>query len=239
MAKEEILWPGGPSFLQASHAPMTTDSILLADFARPGRGGRGIDLGCASGLLSLLLLWREETLHMTGLELLEDAAALAAENMARNGLADRSRMLRGDIRQARALFPAGSFDFAISDPPYFPTDRGARSPDEARATARSEGSCSLEELLDAARWLLRTGGRLWLVHRPERLAELFTGMSQKGLEPKRLRLVQRSADSAPSLALIEGRRGGGPGLKIEAPLLLCGPDGGESAELRRICHREK
>lgn len=238
MEKEMLLWPGGPRFLPDASAPLGTDSVLLADFVRPADRRRGIDLGCASGILSLLLLWRSPRLHMTGLELREDAASLALENMARNGLRERSDMLAGDLRAVRERFRPGGFDLAVANPPYFPVGSGAASPDPSRALAREEGSCTLDELCAAAAWLLGTGGSFCLVHRPERLSELFCALSAQGLEPKRLRLVCARADSAPSLVLVEARRGGRPGLQIEPALMLTDAAGNESAEVRRIYHRE-
>ena len=238
MTKETVLWPGGPVFWPDASAPLGTDSVLLADFVRPAGAKRGIDLGCASGILSLLLLWRAPALRMTGLELREDAAALARENMARNGLAPRSEMLAGDIRAHRSLFGTGSFDLAVANPPYFPLRSGALSPEPVRAAARGETDCTLQELCAAAAYLLRTGGSFCLVHRPERLSELFVCLSAHGLEPKRLRLVCPREGSAPSLVLVEARRGGKPGLQIEPALVLTDADGKESAELRRIYHRD-
>ena len=232
------LWPGGPLYAQDPAAPLGTDSVLLADFVRPGGAERGIDLGCGGGILSLLLLARSETLHMTGLELRPDAAALGRENLARNGLSGRSEILTGDIREHRSLFAPGSFDLAVSNPPYFPAGSGGRSPDPARAAARGEEYCSLPQLCRAASWLLHTGGRFCLVHRPERLSELFVCLSAHALEPKRLRLVCPREGSAPSLVLVEARRGGRPGLQIEPALVLTDADGKESAELRRIYHRD-
>lgn len=232
------LWAGGPVFRHDAGMKLSTDSVLLADFA-PLRGiRRGIDLGCGAGILSLLLLCRSETLHMTGLELRPDAAELARENLDRNGLAARSSILTGDIREHRSLFSHGSFELAIANPPYFPAGSGASSPDPDRAGARQERDCSLEELCAAAAFLLPTGGRFCLVYRPERLSQLLVCMHASGLEPKRLRFVAPRAESAPSLVLAEGRRGGKPGLVIEAPLLLQDAEGRESGEIRRIYRRE-
>ena len=231
------LWPGGPLFQQSEHFRPGTDSLLLADFVQPRGAARGIDLGCGSGILMLLLAERSERLHMTGLELQPEAAAVARENMARNGLSPRCELVEGDIRRHAELFRAGSFDLAVSNPPYFPPNAGGVSPREDRAAARTEGSCSLEELCAAAARLLRTGGSFCLVHRPERLSELCGTLAAQGLEPKRLRLVCARADSAPNLVLLEARRGGRPGLKIEPMLVLRDPDGAESEEYRRICHR--
>ena len=135
------LWPGGPRFAQAETMRLSTDSVLLADFARLRGGEKGIDLGCASGAIALLLLTREPRLHMTGLELDAEAAELARENMRVNALTERSRILTGDIREVRGLFPAGSFDFVIANPPYYPPGSGRLSPDPARARARGETEC--------------------------------------------------------------------------------------------------
>ena len=238
MAEPETLWPGGPQFLQAAHFRLGTDSVLLADFVNTAGARHGIDLGCASGINMLLLLARTEKLHMTGLEIVPEAAELARENMAMNGFAERSGIVTGDIRAHRALFRAGSFDLAVCNPPYFPPGSGALPEDGDRAAARAELLCSLEEVCAAAGYLLKTGGRAFFVHRPERLTELFSRMAGAGIEPKRLRLVCKRADSAPSLILAEGRRGGRPGLVIEPALYLQDPDGSESAEYRRIYHRE-
>ena len=231
------LWPGGPRYAQAEHFPLGTDSVLLADFVSLAGAKRGVDLGCGGGILTLLLLARSDKLTMTGLEILPAAAKRAEENLRENGLEDRGRVVCGDIRGVRALFEAGSFDLVVANPPFFPRGSGALPRDPERAAARTEASCTLDELCAAAARLCRTGGRFCLVHRPERLSEVFVAMSSHGLEPKRLRFVCARAGSLPSLALIEGRRGAAPGLSVEPTLLLEDENGAESAELRRICHR--
>lgn len=231
------LWENGPLFAQSAHFKLGTDSVLLADFANLSRARRGIDLGCGSGIIAMLLLARSEKLNMTGLEINQDAAELAGKNMAVNSFGGRAEIVAGDIRRHRELFRAGSFDLAVANPPYFPQKSGALSAESGRAAARGEVECTLEELCRAAAFLLKTGGSFCIVHRGERLSELMCLMSGCGIEPKRLRLVQHKANSAPSLALVEGRRGGSAGLKIEPPLILADENGGESEEYRRIYHR--
>lgn len=230
------LWPGGPEIRQTAHAPVGTDAVLLADFAA-GKGKRGIDLGCGSGILSLLLLLGSEALRMTGLELNAAAAAFARENLERCGLSLRGEIRQGDIRRVRELFQTGSFDLAVSNPPYFPKGSGRSAPDPQRASAREEADCSLDELCAAAAYLLPTGGRLCVVYRPERLSELLVCMTAHAIEPKRLRLCCHRPGSAPNLVLVEGRRGGRPGLKLEPILLLTDGAGNETEELRRIYRR--
>ena len=238
MSEPEILWPGGPKLLQARHFRLGTDCVLLADFVNASGARRGIELGCASGAAMLLLLERSPMLHMTGLEIVPEAAETARKNMALNNLTERSEIVTGDIRDHRALFRAGSFDLLVCNPPYFPQGSGALPQDTDRAAARSEIRCSLSELCAAAAYLMQTGGRACFIHRPERLSELLVNLAQAGLEPKRLRLVCRDAQAAPSLVLVEARRGGKPGLTVEASLYLQDPNGTESDEYKRIYHRD-
>lgn len=233
----EYLWENGPRFAQAEHFKLGTDTVLLADFVKLSGTKRGIDLGCASGALGLLLLTKHERLHMCGLEIVPEAAALARINMGENGLDTRSEIINGDIREHRSLFKSGSFELVVSNPPYFPVGSGMQSPDEGRANARGESLCTLEDICAAASFLLKTSGSFCIVHKPERLSELFCCMTKLGLEPKRLRMVCHRAGSSPNLVLVEGRRGGKPGLKVESELVLRNPDGSETDEVKSIYHR--
>ena len=230
------LWPDGPLFAGAKYMPVTTDSILLADFAVIHGGEKGADLGCASGLLMLLLLWREKGLHMTGLELLPEAVRLAGENLRANGLQERAELICGDLRETVGKLPSGGFDFVIANPPYYMTDSGSTSPDEARSGAREEKTLQLPELCRAASRLCRSGGRVFFCYRPERLVSLLLEMREHHLEPKRIRFVQHDAASPASLLLVEGRKDGKPGLRAEPAFLIRGEDGTETEEYRRICH---
>ena len=214
MERRERLGPF--SYVQGAF-PLGQDTLLLGAFPALRPGMRVCDLGCGAGALPLLLLGREPRLEVTGLELDGAEAALARRNLADNGLA--GRIVEGDLRETAAALPAGSFDLAVSNPPWFP--RGSGAPGGA---ARMEEACTLEELCAAARRLLKNGGRLALVHRPDRLADLMAALRAWDLEPKRLRLVQHSPDSPPSACLVEGRRQGRPGLEV-LPTLVAGGGG--------------
>ena len=143
----------------------------------------------------------------------------------------------GDLRE---VCPRDALaDLAVSNPPYFPRGSGAEAENPARRTARTEGECTLEDILRAAQSLLRWGGRLALVFRPERMAELMTLCRQYGLEPKRLRMVHNTAQSAPSLLLLECRRGGKTGLRVDAPLMMTNSDGSPTADVDAAYFRNK
>ncbi len=239
MEKTDQLWPGGWQFLfDDTLFQPGTDSFLLGAFPKLKRGEKVCDLGAGTGLLGLLLLARESSLHITNVEIQKAACDLARRTAALNRLEDSVTCVEGDLRDA-ALLKAGSFDMVIANPPYFSENSGAQALTDARRTARSEVSCTLEDICAAAQRLLRWGGRLALVLRTDRLAELMELTRRHGLEPKRLRLVQNTALSAPSLFLLECRRGGKTGLTVEAPLIMTDSDGAPTAEVDAIYFRNK
>ena len=213
-----------------------TDAMLLADFAALPRGASVCDLCAGGGAVGLLLLASEPSLSVTAVEIRAEACALMRRAAAENGLEDRLRVLQGDLREIRKLLPAGSFRHLVCNPPYYPVGGGFRPADEAQAIAKTELCCTLAEVCAAAGWLLKSGGSLWMVHLPGRLADLFASLRAAGLEPKRLRLVYPRPDTPPSLLLVKATRGGRPELQWDAPLLLADADGAPTEAYRRIYH---
>ena len=207
MEKRDELWPRGPCFYyDTALFPPGTDSFCLAYFARPSRGDTVCDLGSGIGLLGTLLLARQESLFIENVEISAPAAALARKTFAENGWADRAAFHEGDLRDVSVLPKAGSVDYVISNPPYFPAGSGESAKGEARQIAREETACTLDDVCAAAQRVLRYGGRFTLVHRAERLADVLCAMRSHGIEPKRLRFLAKSPDAAPSLLFVEGKR---------------------------------
>ena len=232
---KERLWNGICLLSPEDGFPLGTDSVVCAGFSRFAKGSRIADLGCGSGAIALMLLASDPTLHVTGIELDEDAAHWAGENARYNGV--NFTPLHGDLRQIRTLLPAGSMDGCISNPPYFPVGSGKQA-SGALAKARSEETCDLEELTAAAAWLLPTGGTFVLVHRPERLADLIWQLRSHQLEPKRIQFVRHKAQSPVNLMLIEAKKGGKAGLSYEKDLLFFHDDGSETEAYKTLYHRE-
>ena len=208
-----------------------TDSVLLSQFMMLPKQARIADLGAGCGTLGLLLCARSADCSVTGIELDETAHALAQENIALNHLA-RLRVLCGDVREVRGLLPANSFDCVISNPPYFPVGSG-----KAANAYRSELTLNLQQLCQAAAWLLPSGGRFALVHRPERLCDIICQMRDCGIEPKRIQFVRHTAHSPVCLVLLEGRRGGKPGLEYLPDFIEFEADGTETEAYRAAYHR--
>ena len=238
MVKWDRLWPGGLTFaFDDGPFKPSTDTFLLGGFAAPRRNDRVCDLGAGIGLLGLLLLGREPSIRVTDIDIDPAACALAEENLAANGLTGH-RVLRADLRRREQLPPGGSFDVCVANPPYFPPHTG-RVAEGSRGVQRAELQCTMDELCAAAAYLLRSGGRLYLIHRAERTAELTDILRRHRLEPKELRFVQKDSRTPPRLVLLGCRRDGGTGLTVRTPLLLQDEHGGESQELRRIYFRDR
>jgi len=237
----DTLWHGGPRFKDLSGVfRLGTDSVLLAYFAEHSaaiKQTKAADLGCGSGIISILLAWERPHLHVDGIELQADAARLAAENAELCGLSERINITQGDIRNYKQMLIAGAYDLTISNPPYYAKGSGKLPNDNALAAARAETFCTLENICEAAGYITKWGGAFMLVHKPERLSDLFRCLSSACFEPKRIRFVQHKSASPPNLVLIESRRGGKPSLNVEAPLILANDDGSDSDEVKRIYRR--
>ncbi len=213
--------------------PLSTDSMVLADFVRLPKNARVLDFGSGCGTLGLLLCARDSGCAVTGVELDGRTHAAALENIRRNGLSHRLYSLCMDLRKLPPAF-VGAFGVCVSNPPYFSGGEAhSRTP-----TARREDTCTPAELFAAASKALKFGGDFFLVHKPERLAQLCYEASRAGLEPKRLRLVRHSPEKNVSMILLSCRKGAKPGLQLDE-LTLFHRDGTPTEAYQRIYHSKE
>ena len=210
------------------------DAVLLSGFARAAKGERVLDLGTGTGILPILMSAKTEAAHLTGLEIQEESADMAARSVAMNGLDARIDIIQGDIKKAAELFPAASFDVITSNPPYMLSGHGLTGEADAKTIARHEILCTFEDVAAAAQALLKSGGHFYLVHRPFRLPELMVMLVRRGLEPKRMRLVYPYADAEPNMVLLECVRGGRPRLTVEKPLIVYEAPGKYTEEIYEV-----
>lgn len=239
MRRTDKLWGGYALIQDDRFFKLGQDSMLLSDFATPPARAHVIDLGCGNGALGILLCARQEKLHVTGLELQPEVAALAQENVTYNHLEQRMQIITGDIKQHKALFQTGAFDYVICNPPYFAINSGYAAKGENRHTARQETGCNAADAVQAAAYLVKYGGRVAFVYRPERVCELIAAMQNCQLEPKRMRFVHQHAGAAPSAVLMEARRGSAPGVQVMPPLLVRNESDTYTEEYRKIYHMEE
>lgn len=216
-----------------------TDAFLLARFAAPRQGSLVCDLGSGCGILPLLWLGKTENAPRAvyALELQPQGVAQMTISLRENSLEGRFFPLEGDLchlDRLKGTLPFGRFDLVTCNPPYYRSGAGLPASNISRQTAREEISCTLEDICQAARRLLRFGGRFCLCHRPERLPDLLAALRSTKLEPKRLRFVHQRTTSSPWLVLAEGRLGGKACLQVEAPLIIEACNGVFSREIQEI-----
>ena len=170
--------------------------------------------------------------HFTGLEIQEESADMARRSVAYNRLEEKVEIVTGDIKEAGRLFKLASFDVVTSNPPYMNSAHGLKNPGDAKAIARHEVLCTLEDVIREGAKVLRPMGRFYMVHRPRRLVEILDTFTRHGLEPKRMKFVHPYADREANMVLIEAVRGGGALMKVESPVVVFDENGQYSDEIR-------
>ena len=204
----EYLQNGYVLDIPAGCFPLSTDSMVLADFTKLPKNARVLDLGAGCGTLGMLLCAKDSDCTVTGIELDRAAHDAALQNATSNGIQNRYNNICADLCDIESLVKAGAYQVCVSNPPYF--TGGFTS--QTHGAARQEQSCTLDSLFRAAAWALQWGGDFFIVHKPERLAQLCACAAKYGLEPKILRLLRHRADAPVSLILVQCRKGGKPGL---------------------------
>ncbi len=196
------------------------DAVLLSGFARVKQGEKVLDLGTGTGIIPILLEAKTDGEHFTGLEIQPESADMASRSVAYNDLQDKIDIVVGDIKDASQRFGASSFDVITTNPPYMIGQHGIKNDQDAKAIARHEILCDLDDILRESAKMLKPSGRFYMVHRPFRLAEIFSKMIEYRIEPKRMQLVYPFVDKEPNMVLIEGLRGGKSRITVEKPLIV-------------------
>lgn len=210
------------------------DAVLLSGFAKVKAGAHVLDLGTGTGIIPILLAGKTQAEQLTGLEIQAESADMAQRSVLLNDLQDRVHIVQGDIKNAREIFGSAVFDVVTSNPPYMIAQHGLQNPEDAKAIARHEVLCTLENVVSQAAAVLKPGGHFFMVHRPFRLAEIIRVMSAYKLEPKRMQMVYPFIDREPNMVLIEGTRGGNPRMCVEKPLIIYQSPGVYTDEIYEI-----
>ena len=184
------------------------DAVLLTGFVKIRNGEKTLDLGTGTGIIPILLSAKTKGLHFTGLEIQEDMADMASRSVKYNKLEEKIQIINGDIKEYKSLFSSSSFDVVTSNPPYMNDLHGIKNTESSLAIARHEISCSLEDVIKAAAYVLKASGKFFMVHRPHRLI------------PKRMCFVHPFLDKDANMVMIEALKGGGSFLKLEPPIVV-------------------
>ncbi len=210
------------------------DAVILAWHARPQTNDTVVDLGTGCGIIPLILAYRHPGIKIYGIEVQKGLADIAALNVAENFLEDRIRIHCTDMRTLKHDMVSGPVDLIVSNPPYRKTESGRINPDQQRAVARHEIEVTLYDVVETCRRMLRVSGRCVMIYTAERLTDILTHMRSAGIEPKSIRMIHSGQLTAAKLILIEGKKGGRPGLKIGPPLIIYREDGSYSDEVEEM-----
>lgn len=189
-----------------------TDAIFISDFARPK--GRVIDLGTGTGIIPLRIVNKKAVKKVYGIEIQTGVFERAKRSIELNGLEDKIEILNMDLKELDQKFPKAHFDTVISNPPYLKAGGAVVNKRENFAISRHEISCNLEDIIKTSSYLLNPQGKLFLVHRPDRLTDIFNHLRNYKIEPKRIRFVYPKPNRPPNLVLMEAVKGGKVDLKF-------------------------
>lgn len=214
------------------------DAVLLSAFVTPNTATHLLDLGTGTGVIPLLLSAKTNIDHIDALEIQPDMVDMAKRSVRWNQLENRITIHQGNIKEASALLGRSKYDVITVNPPYMTEHHGLKNPHLPKAIARHEILCTLEDVIRESHALLCPGGHFYMVHRPFRLAEIFTVMTKYHIEPKRLRLVHPYLNKEPNMVLIEGVRDGKSRIKIEPPLIVYDANQNYTQEILQLYYTE-
>lgn len=213
----------------------TTDAVLLANLITVKSDERIIELGSGSGVISFLLSEKSEAKEIVGVEIQKRLYEMSLESLNLNGLSDKIYFINADLKDAHNLLGANSFDVVFTNPPYEKADAKGFKCEEI-AICKSEIKADLNEICSAAKKLLKFQGRFYIIHKAERLADIFVSMKSNGIEPSKIILIKQTPDKEPDRVIVEGKKGSKGKLKIEEFTLL-NKDGSYSERARSIYNR--
>jgi len=197
-----------------------TDAVALANFITAKPKEKLIDLCSGTAIIPILLCKLSKCTDFTALEIQEEMCKLASRSIALNQLEHKIKVVNDDLKNVKQLFPCGSFDVVSCNPPYMVKGTGKTNDSLSVQIARHEICCTLEDVICSSAYLLKSGGRLYMVHRAERMTDIFVLMRKYKVEPKKLTWVSAGPNHAPSLILIEGQKDRNSGIIVTKPLYV-------------------
>ena len=214
------------------------DSVLLANFVSLNKNITNVlDIGCGNAPIPLILSTKTSA-FITGVEIQPDVYDMARRSVSINNLDDRINIVNDDINNYASNIESDSFDVITCNPPFFKVSPGSNfNESEYKVIARHEVKLDLNQLFKISRKLLKNGGVVSIVHRPDRLIDIISVMRENNIEPKRLRFIYPKDGRKCNMILVEGSKNGNSGLKILPPLITHNSDGSYTKEVLEYFER--
>lgn len=197
-----------------------TDSVLLSNFAVAKQNQTVVDLCSGNGIIPVLLCAKTRAVHITGIEIQKKPFELAVRSCQLNRLEDRIKFINDDIKNALDYFEYNSVDVITCNPPYMLSGSGFQNNSDTKTIARHEILITIDDIARISSKLLKYGGKIYMVHRCDRLADVICALRKYNIEPKLLQMVHPHIGDAPNLFLVEGLSGGSASVKFEKPIYM-------------------
>lgn len=216
------------------------DSVLLANFAKNiKKDSYVLDLGTGSGIMPTLLCGKAELKKVVGIEIQKDVCDMAKRSIELNKINEKFEIICDSILNLNKYFEKQTFDVVITNPPYKKKNTGIINPDEPKMIARHEITANLEDFIRVAKDMLKDKGEFYMVHRPERLVDIFELMRKYKIEPKEIRFIFSNKNEEPKMVMIKGVKNAKSFLKIYPNLYIYEEDGKYTEEIKNIYELEK
>lgn len=217
------------------------DSVLLSDFAKDiKKGSKVIDLGTGTGIIGLLLLAKTQIKSVVGIEVQAEVADMAKRSIKLNNLENKFQIINCDIKDILKNVEREEFDVVVTNPPYKKMNTGGKNDNEKKLISRHEILADIFDFIKTAKTVLKDKGTLFMVHRPERLADIINALRNNKIEPKKIRFVYSKKDSNEAkLVLIKAVKNGGDFLQVDKPLYIYEDDGEYSKEILEIYNKKE
>ena len=214
------------------------DSVLLTDFAKNIKNNsKVIDLGTGTGIISILLSGKTNRTNFVGVEVQSEVADMAKRSVNLNNLENRIKILNMNILDLKKEYKKGDFDVVVTNPPYKKLNTGVININDKKLISRHEVKASLEDFIKISSFLLKDFGEFYMVHRPDRLVDIFYIMRQNEIEPKRIKFVYPNKNKKANLILVKGIKKGKPFLEYENNLYIYDDKGNYTEEILKIYNK--
>ena len=214
------------------------DSILLTDFAKNiKKNSKVIDLGTGTGIIPILLYGKTKNTKFVGVEIQPEVAEMANRSVKLNLLENNIEILNTNILELSKIYNRGSFDVVTTNPPYKKINTGVINENNKKLISRHEITASLDDFIKTASFLLKDLGEFYMVHRPDRLVDIFYSMRKNKIEPKKIKFVYPNKNKKTNLVLIKGIKNGKQFLEFENNLYVYNEDGNYTDEILKIYNK--
>lgn len=211
------------------------DAILLVDFAKEIRDNSNVlDLGTGTGIIGILLCGKTKLRQIIGVEIQQDVYDMAKRSIMLNNLEDRFCIINEDIKILDKKLELQSFDAIVVNPPYKKNYTGLKNEVEYKIISRHEVMCNLEDIIRVSSKLLKNNGKLYMIHRPERIKDIIVNLEKYKMQIKEIRFIHPNINKKPNMVLIKAVKCGGDFVNVQKPLFVYNLDGTYTDELLKI-----